>query len=63
MSTPKRIKLTKSLPVESKHGMNKNRVLDVLRVEKGRGFKVFCMGDAGEEIGVFSYEYEVLEWE
>ncbi len=49
-----KIRLTKDLPLESKHGCFKGREFEAIK----RNRKMSFMGDAGEECMVFSYEYE-----
>ena len=59
-----RIRLLVDLPVEEKHGMTAGRVIDVVRQQPGsdrEGIpRWFVQGDAGEEVGVFPREAEVV---
>ncbi len=58
-----KIKLTKTLPLEKKHGAIEGAIFEVIKKEYRRGSKVFFMGNAGEECATFSHEYEVIEQE
>lgn len=57
-----RIRLLVDLPVSEEHGMTEGREFDVLRQgERDRDRPLwFVMGDAGEEVGVYGREAEVV---
>jgi hypothetical protein len=55
-----KVKLLTDIPVEDKHAMIKGKIYNVIKQEKGRGRPVWVMGDAGEKIKIFSYEYEIV---
>lgn len=56
-----RIRLTRSLPIEKRHGADKGRVFVLVRREaEGRRRRAFFVGDAGEECAAFSGEYELV---
>ena len=56
--TPKRIRLTRNIPIGKEHGATVGRVFDVVEIKKG---KLFFKGDAGVLCAAWSHEYEVLE--
>lgn len=63
-----KIQLLCNLPIGKEHGMAKDRVLEVIRVqerERGRGGRDragwWVMGDAGKEVRVFRYEAKEIE--
>ncbi len=58
-----RIRITTAPPVETKHGITEGREFEVLSREEKftRGRSAVILGDADEEITVFSREYQVVE--
>lgn len=57
---PKKIRLTRNIPIGKEHGATAGRVFDVVRIKNG---KLFFRGDAGELCAAWSHEYEVVEEE
>lgn len=55
---PKKIRLTRNIPIGKEHGATAGRVFDVVQIKKG---KLFFRGDAGELCAAWSHEYEVVE--
>jgi len=57
-----KIRLTRDVPVEPKHGMTKGRVLEVVRSThpNGKG-RPWVRGDAGEEVLIQPHEYEEVD--
>ena len=53
-----KIRLTKDVPVEDKHGMTKGRVFETL--ETGHDMAA-VMGDAGEKVSLQWHEYEEVK--
>ena len=58
-----KVRLIRRVPVEPKHGMEKGKVFEVVRkVKAPRGYpKIFVIGEAGEEVGLKSHEYEFVD--
>jgi hypothetical protein len=53
-----KIRLTKDVPVEKKHGMTKGRVLEIV----SSGYDcVVVMGDDEEEVTIQWHEYEEIQ--
>lgn len=58
-----KIRLTRRVSVDPRHGMEKGKVFEVVRkVKASRGYpKIFVIGEAGEEVGIKKHEFEWIE--
>ncbi len=56
-----KIRLTRNIPVEPKHGMTKGRVLEVVKRTHGTRGRPWVRSDVGEEVLIEAHEYEEVD--
>ncbi len=60
-----KVKIIEPPPILPVHGCTKGRIFDILRFDSDEGRirhdPLWIKGDAGEEIKLFSHEYEIVE--
>jgi len=58
-----KVQLINDIPIEIKHGMTKGKIFEVDKefpaTELSAG-GLWLLGDAGEEVKIFTYEYDII---
>ena len=54
-----KIRLTKDVPVDKKHGLTAGKILDVIKRDDEDRDGTWVVGDTGQKVRILAHEYEI----